>query len=178
MISDLSLRLRHLRDRNEWTVADMAEMTGVPKRTLDKYMLRSDASLPGFGALCALSKGLGVSLDWLVFGEETASDTVELLTERATHEVVLMFAEMLLKYHRNQAGAIIASNAILNLLPEEWAADLSIRAGEKVRELVKSGTSKSDLLAWKSWVGERSREMLNDKISAMLLAEKTSGNGN
>ena len=85
MLETVSFRLRTLRDRNGWTVADMAERTGIPKRTLDKYMLRSGASLPGFEALCSLSHGLCVSLDWLVFGSEGASEGAELIAERACH---------------------------------------------------------------------------------------------
>ena len=57
MNNEIALRLRKLRDQSGWTVADMAERTGIPKRTLDKYMLRTGASLPGFDALCSLSKG-------------------------------------------------------------------------------------------------------------------------
>jgi transcriptional regulator with XRE-family HTH domain len=178
MIIDLALRLRHLRDQNKWTVADMAEMTGLPKRTLDKYMLRSDASLPGFEALCALSKGLGVSLDWLVFGADTASGTVELLTHRATYEVARLFAETLLSQHRKHGEAIFSESTIMTLSPEEWAADLGFRARENVREFVKNGVNKSDLMAWETWVNELTRELLKDRISTMLLAESVSGNGN
>lgn len=178
MINELSLRLRELRDRNSWTVADMAERTGIPKRTLDKYMLRSGASLPGFDALCSLSKGLGVSLDWLVFGAEAASESVELIADRAADHVVKLFAETLLRYQRESPTKIISDRSILNLSPEEWAADLGWRAGEKARELVREGVTKAELLLWKNWQNERAMEILRDRIDAITAPSATAGNGN
>lgn len=178
MISDLSFRLRGLRDRNSWTVADMAERTGIPKRTLDKYMLRNDASLPGFDALCALSRGLGVSLDWLVFGADTASESVELLVDRSADHVVQLFAEMLLHHHKDERAKIFNDQTILNLSPEEWAADLGMRAGEKACELVKNGITKEELLTWKHKRTERMFELHRDRIEFMMSRSETSGNGN
>ncbi len=136
MVNDLSTRLRSIRDKKGWTVADMAERTGIPKRSLDKYMLRTGASLPGFDALCALSRGLGVSLDWLIFGEDIAGKGVELFAERAAHHVVRLFGETLIRYHLEGKPAIIDTETILGLAPEEWASDLGMRAGEKAKELV------------------------------------------
>lgn len=178
MIEELSLRLRELRDRNSWTVADMAERTGIPKRTLDKYMLRSGASLPGFEALCSLSKGLGVSLDLLVFGAETASEGVELIAERSANHVVMLFAETLLRYQREGHLGIVTESEILNLSPEIWAADLGFRAGEKAGELLREGSTKADLLAWKSWQNERVMELHHDRINAMTEPKSKVGNGN
>ncbi|PIV72703.1 MAG: hypothetical protein COW55_15830 [Rhodobacteraceae bacterium CG17_big_fil_post_rev_8_21_14_2_50_65_11] len=178
MIGELSLRLRDLRDRNRWTVADMSERTGIPKRSLDKYMLRSGASLPGFDALCALSKGLGVSLDWLVFGADIAGEIVELIADRAANDMVQLFAETLLRYNSEGRSGIIGENEILTASPEEWAADLGLRAGERARELMASGTTKADLLTWKQWRTERMSELLSDRLSAMIPRSNPVGNGN
>lgn len=54
---------------NGWTVAELAVESGIPKRTLDKYLARN-GSLPGFAAIRALSRALNVSCDWLVFGDD------------------------------------------------------------------------------------------------------------
>lgn len=167
MITELSSRLRKLRDQNGWTVADMAERTGIPKRTLDKYMLRSNASLPGFEALCALSRGLGVSMDWLVFGAETASDDVQLVADRAAHDVCLLFAETLLHYHREGREDLVTDERILRLTPEEWAADLGMRAADIAKELVARGVTKSELLTWRQSRSERLHELLRDRVSVL-----------
>ena len=174
MVNDLAHRLRALRDQKNWTVADMAERTGIPKRTLDKYMLRSGASLPGFDALCALSKGLGVSLDWLVFGAESASKGVELIAERAASHVVQLFVETLIRYGMEGEPNLVRANTVLRLAPEEWAADLGIRAGEKARSLVCEGTTLEDHLEWKHRRSERVTGLLRERIAA--LTDAATGN--
>lgn len=179
MSGEVSTRLRDLRDRNSWTVADMAERTGIPKRTLDKYMLRQGASLPGLEALCALSRGLGVSLDWLLFGTEVASESLELLADRSTHHVVSLFAETLLHYRREGRLDIVTNERILNMSPEELAADLGTRAAEKVRELLAAGTTKEDLLRWRAARSERLSELLRERIEALEESmAQNKGNGN
>ncbi|MCB6178154.1 hypothetical protein LHP98_08420 [Rhodobacter sp. Har01] len=112
--------------------------------TLDKYMLRSGASLPGFEAICAISKGLEVSLDWLVSGADSAGDGVELFAKRAARHVVQLFAATLLRHRAEGAVSLVDASTILKLAPEESAADLGARAGEKARELVAQGTTKED----------------------------------
>lgn len=167
MIGDLAIRLRDLRDHNNWTVADMAERTGIPKRTLDKYILRQEASLPGFEALCALSKGLGVSLDWLVFGSESAGESLELFVDRAAYEVVNKFAETLIRYKLEGRSDLIGETSILGLTPEEWAADLGLRAGEFATELLRDGTSREQLMVWQHARTKRAWELLRDRTNAI-----------
>ena len=45
-MTDFAARLRDLRDDNGWTTAEMSYLSGLPKRSLEKYMLRDGASLP------------------------------------------------------------------------------------------------------------------------------------
>lgn len=61
----ISDRLRALKDQQGWTAQQMADATGMSRRTLESYMKRENAALPGLEALCQISRGLGVSLDWL-----------------------------------------------------------------------------------------------------------------
>jgi transcriptional regulator with XRE-family HTH domain len=167
MISDLSLRLRELRDRNGWTVADMAERTGIPKRTLDKYMLRSGASLPGLEALCALSRGLGVSLDWLVFGSAVSGTATGLIVRRASSYAIRLFTDMMLREHSVGNPRLISGERILNLTPEQWAIDLGIRAQEEAQRLVASGITLAELLNWEAAQKERASELFNDMVEQL-----------
>lgn len=164
-MQDLSARLRGLREQNGWTVADMAERTGIPKRTMDKYMLRTGASLPGFDALCSLSVGLGVSLDWLVFGSERAGQRVELFAERAAYDVVKLLAETLIRVHCEGRTLISENGQLLGLDPEEWAADLAMRAAESAKNLAADGVTEQSLLTWRHQRLERIQELLSDRIS-------------
>lgn len=154
-MSELAARLRELQDRNNWTVADIAERTGLPKRTLDKYLLRQGASLPGFEALCQLSRGLGVSLDWLVFGSDAASEPVALLAERAAFDVAKLLTETLLRSHYEGRNLFENEDEILGLEPIEYGSHFGQHAADLVREMVKTGTTKESLLLWRE--GARAR---------------------
>ena len=70
MSGDIAGRLRQLRQRRNLTTVQMAEMTGIPKRTLDTYLREANPAVPGGEALEKLGRGLRVSLDWLALGEE------------------------------------------------------------------------------------------------------------
>ena len=172
-MSELAARLRELQDRNNWTVADIAERTGLPKRTLDKYLLRQGASLPGFDALCQLSKGLGVSLDWLVFGSDAASEPVALFAERAAFEITKLLTATLLRCHHEGRNLFENSEEILGLEPIEWGSDLGQRAADVVRDLVKSGTTTESLLLWRENVYERAREVLQRRFDRVLRVPNT-----
>jgi transcriptional regulator with XRE-family HTH domain len=158
-------RLRDLRDRNGWTVADMAERTGIPKQTLDKYLLRQNPSLPGFDALVALSKGLGVSLDWLVLGSAAISEATELLVRRCADEVAQLHFETILREHLAGERPVFDGERILTLTPEEWSASLAYRAGERARELTAQGVTREELLLWDQKRTDRLIEITNDRFA-------------
>lgn len=167
MASDVANRIRFLLDQNNWTVMDMSERTGIPKRTLDKYFLREGASLPGFEALCAISKGLGVSLDWLVFGSDFAGEGVSLLAERSAYEIVKMMAESILRYKTEGKVDLFDQGLLLNMDPEEWGFALGFEAGEVAARLVKEGVTKSDLLTWQEGRKQRAWEKTKDRMEAI-----------
>lgn len=166
-MSDLASRLRELQEQTNWSVADMAERTGIPKRSFEKYLLRDGASLPGFEALCQMSKGLGVSLDWLVFGAEGASEPVALLAERATYEVVRMYIEALLRYH-SEGRPLVENGEVLGLQTVTTACDLADRAGDVVRRLLKEGVTRQGLLDWQAGLRDRSFEAMKARSERIL----------
>lgn len=167
MSDDFAARLRELRDRQGWTVAEMSYRTNIPKRTLDKYLLRDGSSLPGFEALLALSKGLGVSLDWLVVGSEADSETSELAMDKCASKAALPVFDALLRYHREAVRPIFEGELILGLTPEEWAAEIGSRAGEEAKSQVASGMTKEDLLIWRQRRSDRLIELLQDRMRRM-----------
>ena len=93
--AQISDRLRALRHRHGYTTQEMADMTGVSKRTLDSYMRREEPPLPGLDALKKMAEGLGVSLDWLVFGEEHDGARAYLLARMAAESAALPFLKNL-----------------------------------------------------------------------------------
>lgn len=164
---ELAQRLRDLRDRQQWTVAEMAYRTGLPKRTLDKYMLREGASLPGFEALTAMSKGLGVSLDWLVFGSEPASSLASLIAQRASTEVSRAVFEAMHRMARTKEQAVQDGDRLFGMYPEQWAAEVGHRVKDQVAGLVASGETHDTLSHWIGRDNERQSELTSELIELM-----------
>jgi hypothetical protein len=112
--------------------------------------------------------GLGVSLDWLVFGAEGASKGVELIADRACNKASRLFAETLLKYHHANKGPVIQGERILNLKPEAWGEYFGEFASEQAASMLSEGVTLEELLRWKQQETELSREMFLDMIEERL----------
>jgi len=57
---------------NGMLVKELATATGVPKRALDTYLLSKNASMPPADTAAKIARVLGVSVEYLVFGEEAS----------------------------------------------------------------------------------------------------------
>ncbi|MFC2967056.1 helix-turn-helix domain-containing protein [Acidimangrovimonas pyrenivorans] len=64
---DISDRLRMLMTHEKMTVADVAAAAGVSKSAMEKYL--AGPSSPRAIAIASLCTSLGVSVEWLLFGE-------------------------------------------------------------------------------------------------------------
>ena len=53
-------------------VKELAHKTGIPKQTIDKYLL-SNGSMPPADKAVAIAKALGVSVEYLVTGKNTTN---------------------------------------------------------------------------------------------------------
>jgi len=53
-------------------VKDLAVISGIPKRALDTYLLSEKASIPPADTAVKIAKALGVSVEYLVIGEESS----------------------------------------------------------------------------------------------------------
>lgn len=166
---EISTRLRQLRDSKGWTVSEMSYRTGLPKRTLDKYMAREGASLPGLEALSSLSKGLGVSLDWLVFGIGGPSGaSTELLVNRSATVASLTIFEGLMKQLSKSHPGIFENEELLGLSLDGWAAEVGERAMKEAQNLLEHGITREELELWKQSRTERLIEITKDKVSRIL----------
>lgn len=63
----LGKRIRTQIQIRNLTVDRAANLCGLPKPTIEQYLY--GRSLPSSESLVALSRGLGCSTDWLLFGE-------------------------------------------------------------------------------------------------------------
>lgn len=63
-------RLRDARLRSGFTVEQTAAVCGMPVATLEAFLYRQN--LPSAASLYKLMIGLGVSADWLLFGDGAA----------------------------------------------------------------------------------------------------------
>ena len=57
---------------NGMLVKELAAATGIPKRALDTYLLSTKASMPPADTAVKIAHALGVSVEYLITGEETA----------------------------------------------------------------------------------------------------------
>ena len=57
---------------NGMLVKELSSAAGVHKRALDTYLLSENASMPPADAAVRIAQALGVSVEYLVTGEETA----------------------------------------------------------------------------------------------------------
>jgi len=65
---------------NGMLVKELAALTGVQKRALDTYLLSENASMPPADTAVKIAKALGISVEYLVTGDEPSlPDDVRLL---------------------------------------------------------------------------------------------------
>lgn len=170
MTEDFAERLRTLREGQGLTVQEMADRTGVPKRSLEKYMLRTEANTPGLDALVKLSKGLSISLDWLEFGGNSTGQNAGRLVRLSARAASLQAFQTILVEFQSQGSAIFSEGTILGLSPEEWAAEIGWDAGERAGAITSRGTSNdtlriADITPEQGLASSRLRAPLSDQNS-------------
>ena len=60
----LRRRLLLLKNDMDWTYQDMADLSGLPISTIKSYVFRGRE--PGAYSLAKMSRGFGVTADWLI----------------------------------------------------------------------------------------------------------------
>lgn len=144
-IETFSERLRSLQAGNNWTVQDLADKTGISKRTLDKYLLKTGASQPGIDVVVKIAEALGVSLDWIVLGREIASTDLGRMTRLTAMAASQKAFEHILDNHKKGEKDTFIGDTIMGLTPIEWAAEVGWDAGERAHTLAKQGTNRADM---------------------------------
>lgn len=57
-------RLLLLKHERHWSYPDMAKVTGLPESTIKSYVFKDRE--PGIYSLAKMSRGFGVTADWLI----------------------------------------------------------------------------------------------------------------
>lgn len=169
-----SARLRGLRERNNWNARVMSEKTGIPKQTLESYMSLKAGPLPGFDAMKKLALGLEVSLDWLVFGAQPVGDDVARIVRLSAMSGALPCFELLLNKLQQGEAVLSSDGTLLGLTPQEWAADIGWRAGEKAKAISERGTSRATLEAGERAMDSELEGILKDRFRSAT--EPATGN--
>ena len=135
----------------------MSDATGIPKRTLESYMLKENAAQPGPDALRRLSFGLDISLDWLVCGEgEWAKDAAR-VARLASRAAVLPHLKTIVAEYRKNTASRFETDTILGLTPEEFAAEIAADAGDKARGIFSVGAPRETMEIVELTMHERDR---------------------
>jgi len=143
---DLAARLRKIRQNRAITTQAMAEATGIPKRSLESYMLKQNAAAPGIEALSKLSVGLEVSLDWLVFGGQDLGLDQSRLVRVAARAALLPMLNSIVKNYRRGSETAFETDTIFGLLPQELAAEIATDAGDRARALAEGGNDRGQAI--------------------------------
>ena len=111
-------RLGLLQTRFGFSKAEMARQCGLPARTLENYF---KGHKPGVEALIALSRGLGIDIEWLL-GEDTEAKNfnTDLVGEAAWNGIYAYSKEMI---EVSEAGKrVVEDGKILGREPAKFAA--------------------------------------------------------
>lgn len=87
---DLSFMLRSVMAVRGLTVQNMADMAGVSKSAMEKYL--AGPSSPRAVAVASLARGLGISADTLMFGQ--IDRNVDLAYELAFREIAVLIEDL------------------------------------------------------------------------------------
>lgn len=154
----IAARLRQVKDQNGWTVAEMAKMIGMSRRTLESYMRRENAPLPGVEALKQIALGLRVSLDWLVLGDVDAALGGVLLVRLAAERAALPTLKNLIEMQ--QRDQLIPQ-------PEYMAQEIGAHAAGLAETIVSSGLTMAQIAAFIEVSGEDMQKSLRKKMDEM-----------
>lgn len=91
---DLSKRLRQLMLHHDLTVAQLADLGGVSKSAMEKYL--SGPSSPRAVTLANICRALAVSPSWLMFGETETDEVAEAVafTTSVFEEMIALLTEI------------------------------------------------------------------------------------
>lgn len=151
-------RLRQVKDQNGWTAGQMAEMIGISRRTLESYMRRENAPLPGVEALRQIALGLRVSLDWLVLGDVDAALGGVLLVRLAAERAALPTLKNLIEAQRRKE---------VTPEPEFLAQEIGGHAAELAEMLITSGLTMVQIAQFIRASNNAAEGSLRSKISKL-----------
>ncbi|MDF3605453.1 helix-turn-helix transcriptional regulator [Paracoccus sp. DMF-8] len=154
----IAARLRQVKDQNGWTAAEMATMIGISRRTLESYMRRENAPLPGVEALKQIALGLRVSLDWLVLGDVDAALGGVLLVRLAAERAALSTLKNLIEMQQHDE---------LIPQPEYLAQEIGAHAAGLAETIVSSGLTMAQIAAFIQRSDEDMQKSMRKKIDEM-----------
>ena len=89
---------------NGMLVKELAAVSGVHKRAMDTYLLSENASIPPADVAVRIAKTLGVSVEYLVTGDETA----------LPHDVRNIIRHLLQLDQKDRKVIAVLINALIN----------------------------------------------------------------
>lgn len=151
-------RLRQMKDQNGWTAAQMAEMTGISKRTIESYMRRENAPLPGVEALQQIARGLSISLDWLLLGDAYAALSGVLLVRLTTERAALPTLRNIIETQRRNEQVPE---------PEFLAQEIGGHAAEMAEMLITSGVTMTQIAAFIKLSNDAAENAMKAKLNEL-----------
>lgn len=135
--TNFAARLRQLQGKQGWTVQEMADLAGIPKRSLENYMRKNTPQVPSVEVLVRMSFGFGVPVDWLLFGAEHVAvyqlRLVRLCARAAAEPFIASFVHAVEQLRDDSlvANVVIKNQRLLGLTSQEWAMEIAAEAGNR-----------------------------------------------
>ncbi|MCA3456814.1 MAG: helix-turn-helix transcriptional regulator [Rhodobacter sp.] len=135
-VAGLAARLRRLQHQNDWTVQEMADRAGVPKRSMENYCRKQNPQLPSVEVVVKMADGLGVSVEWLLIGDTRHAEAVGRMVRLATRAAALPFIQHFI-IQRNLGFPMDESEEkLFGMTAEEWALEIAYQAGRRAEDVV------------------------------------------
>lgn len=176
-VSGLASRLRQLQVQNDWTVVEMAQLVGIPKRSLENYMRKEHAQVPSVEVIVKMSQGFGVALDWLLLGQENYVSDQGRLVRLCARAGSLPFLQSLSIMAQSEMTRPLAfqDGKLMGMSPEELATEIANEAGRRAEAVAAIPASSETLRISEIAVGlkpaSKSLILGNQEPSARLKTE-------
>ena len=125
-LPEVAKRLELLRSNAGWSIAEMARVAGLHKRSMENYF---KGHKPSYDALIAMAKAFNVPVDWLCGFEMPTGEHLERVVYEAAFESIHSLARRFRMYQ--ELGKDVFQGG------KVYGRDLDEFAGEEAKEVVR-----------------------------------------
>lgn len=164
-----SERLRALKAQKGLTALQMSAVTGVPQKSIEKYLLKSGSTSPSADAIVSISSALNVTSDWLLGLTDEQAQTLadDDATEIAARSVIEQFIVFINQTHEHYKDfkdvGLFMDGKVFGADPSKLASDYAYQV-LKLRSEITAGRVSPDVRIGHPTDNERSVVLVPQSI--------------